>query len=69
MDENIMENHLKTNGIYAWVRIPMYSGWCFGSTISLPYIKVVDNGYCKKMKQIKNRLSEEIPKSLFYAFT
>ena len=27
MDENIKENHLKTNGIYAWVRNPMYSGW------------------------------------------
>ena len=27
MDDNIKENRLKTNGIYAWVRNPMYSGW------------------------------------------
>jgi len=27
MDENITENKLKTDGIYAWVRNPMYSGW------------------------------------------
>lgn len=27
MDENIPENKLKTDGIYAWVRNPMYSGW------------------------------------------
>ena len=27
MDENIKGNRLKTNGIYAWVRNPMYSGW------------------------------------------
>ena len=27
MDENITENRLKTDGIYAWVRNPMYSGW------------------------------------------
>ena len=27
MDENISENRLKTDGIYAWVRNPMYSGW------------------------------------------
>ncbi|SFW27814.1 methyltransferase family protein [Ruminococcus flavefaciens] len=27
MDDNIKENCLKTNGIYAWVRNPMYSGW------------------------------------------
>ena len=26
MDENISENKLKTDGIYAWVRNPMYSG-------------------------------------------
>ena len=26
MDENISENILKTDGIYAWVRNPMYSG-------------------------------------------
>ena len=26
MDENISENRLKTDGIYAWVRNPMYSG-------------------------------------------
>ena len=29
MDENIAENRLKTDGIYAWVRNPMYSGWWF----------------------------------------
>jgi len=27
MNDNITENRLKTNGIYAWVRNPMYSGW------------------------------------------
>ena len=27
MGENITENKLKTDGIYAWVRNPMYSGW------------------------------------------
>lgn len=27
MDENITENKLKTDSIYAWVRNPMYSGW------------------------------------------
>lgn len=27
MDKNIAENQLKTDGIYAWVRNPMYSGW------------------------------------------
>ncbi len=27
MDNNIAENKLKTDGIYAWVRNPMYSGW------------------------------------------
>ena len=27
MDANIAENRLKTDGIYTWVRNPMYSGW------------------------------------------
>ncbi len=27
MDESIIDNRLKTDGIYAWVRNPMYSGW------------------------------------------
>ncbi|MCR5596152.1 MAG: isoprenylcysteine carboxylmethyltransferase family protein [Lachnospiraceae bacterium] len=27
MDESISDNKLKTDGIYAWVRNPMYSGW------------------------------------------
>ena len=27
MDESIARNRLKTDGIYAWVRNPMYSGW------------------------------------------
>ena len=27
MDDSIKENRLKTDGIYAWVRNPMYSGW------------------------------------------
>ncbi|SCX92711.1 Protein-S-isoprenylcysteine O-methyltransferase Ste14 [Lachnospiraceae bacterium XPB1003] len=27
MDESVTENKLKTDGIYAWVRNPMYSGW------------------------------------------
>lgn len=29
MDNNIAQNRLKTNGIYAWVRNPMYTGWWF----------------------------------------
>lgn len=29
MDDHIAENKLKTDGIYAWVRNPMYSGWLF----------------------------------------
>lgn len=29
MDNSIKENRLKTDGIYAWVRNPMYSGWWF----------------------------------------
>ncbi|MCR4767193.1 MAG: isoprenylcysteine carboxylmethyltransferase family protein [Saccharofermentans sp.] len=29
MDEHIENNKLKTDGIYAWVRNPMYSGWWF----------------------------------------
>ena len=29
MDENITENKLKTNGIYSWVRNPMYTGCWF----------------------------------------
>ncbi len=29
MDENIAGNRLKTDGIYAWVRNPMYTGWWF----------------------------------------
>lgn len=27
MDDNIANNQLKTDGIYAWTRNPMYSGW------------------------------------------
>ena len=41
MDENIAENKLKTDGIYAWVRNPMYSGWWFTITgISLMWVNV-----------------------------
>ena len=32
MDENIAENRLKTDGIYAWVRNPMYTGWWMALT-------------------------------------
>lgn len=32
MDESITENKLKTDGIYAWVRNPMYSGWWIALT-------------------------------------
>ena len=36
MDKNIAENKLKTTGIYAWVRNPMYSGiWMLNIGISL----------------------------------
>ena len=39
MDDNITENRLKTDGIYAWVRNPMYSGWWFLITgISLMWV-------------------------------
>ena len=41
MDENIAGNKLKTDGIYAWVRNPMYSGWWFMITgISLMWVNV-----------------------------
>ncbi len=41
MDENIAENKLKTDGIYAWIRNPMYSGWWFMITgISLMWVNV-----------------------------
>ena len=41
MDENIKENRLKTNGIYAWLRNPMYSGlWILISGISLMWHNV-----------------------------
>ena len=41
MDENIAENKLKTDGIYAWVRNPMYSSWWFMITgISLMWVNV-----------------------------
>ena len=32
MDDHIKENRLKTDGIYAWVRNPMYSGWWIALT-------------------------------------
>ena len=36
MDNNIAENKLKTDGVYAWVRNPMYSGlWILITGISL----------------------------------
>ena len=36
MDENISENRLKTDGLYSWVRNPMYSGlWTLFAGISL----------------------------------
>ena len=36
MDKNIAENKLKTTGIYAWVRNPMYSGiWMLNIGISM----------------------------------
>ena len=36
MDNNIAENKLKTTGVYAWVRNPMYSGiWFLITGISL----------------------------------
>lgn len=41
MDENIAENKLKTDGIYAWVRNPMYSGWWFMITgIRLMWVNI-----------------------------
>ena len=36
MDESITDNKLKTDGIYAWVRNPMYSGcWILITGLSL----------------------------------
>lgn len=32
MDDNIQDNRLKTDGIYAWVRNPMYTGFWFAIT-------------------------------------
>ena len=32
MDDNIQDNKLKTDGIYAWVRNPMYTGFWFAIT-------------------------------------
>ncbi len=32
MDDHIESNKLKTSGIYAWVRNPMYSGWWIAFT-------------------------------------
>ena len=29
MDDHIADNKLKTDGIYAWLRNPMYTGWWF----------------------------------------
>lgn len=41
VDENITENRLKTDGIYAWVRNPMYTGiWFFMVGISLMWHNV-----------------------------
>ena len=41
MGENITDNKLKTDGIYAWVRNPIYCGWWFLITgISLMWVNV-----------------------------
>ncbi|MCR5012787.1 MAG: isoprenylcysteine carboxylmethyltransferase family protein [Lachnospiraceae bacterium] len=41
MDDNITENKLKTDGIYAWVRNPMYSGcWMLITGLSLMWHNV-----------------------------
>lgn len=41
MDESIIANRLKTDGIYAYVRNPMYSGiWIFSAGISLMWHNV-----------------------------
>ena len=42
MDESITENRLKTTGIYAWVRNPMYSGWW----IALTGISLMWHNFC-----------------------
>lgn len=42
MDDSIAENKLKTDGIYAWVRNPMYSGiWIFLIGLSLMWHNVL----------------------------
>lgn len=42
MDNNIAENKLKTTGVYAWVRNPMYSGiWFLITGISLMWHNVL----------------------------
>ena len=41
MDNNIADNKLKTDGIYAWVRNPMYSGlWILFFGVSLMWCNV-----------------------------
>ena len=60
MDENIKENRLKTNGIYAWVRNPMYSGlWFLISGVSLMWhnvflIPVIFINWCMMTVVLKN---------------
>lgn len=42
MDDNIIDNKLKTDGIYAWVRNPMYSGiWFFMVGVSLMWHNIL----------------------------
>ena len=42
MDNNIENNKLKTDGIYAWVRNPMYSGiWFFMVGVSLMWHNIL----------------------------
>lgn len=49
IDDGILHNHLVTDGIYAWMRNPLYTGWmfiiigvalCFGNLwlLALPFI-------------------------------
>ena len=38
MDKNITENKLKTDGIYSWVRNPMYTG-CWFIIIGISFIR------------------------------
>lgn len=55
IDDGILHNHLVTDGIYAWMRNPLYTGWmfvimgvalCFGNLYGAEY-----DAYCKRVNR------------------